>query len=273
MADLLLDTIASEITRQSVDASYHAPRPTLADPHASARRAVRVACAALPAGDPPDGPELVALYASVYGQIGHLTKPEMLELLTAEERLAHLSLSELKKAHSKAAKSGKLPPLASATDTSGVGVGFVEADPGSRDTSDSGRDTQLAVAGAPPSAPESSLVAHVQRAFRTFERTVGATSKEVARAQVDVMNAEIAAALARMHIEPSPKNFVLGRKAYSLAAVEATTTGTVSDDVVYWYMAVMYAANPTELASFETPTPTDMASVRARIVRDRARPV
>ena len=29
------------------------------------------------------------------------------------------------------------------------------------------------------------------------------------------MNAEIAAALARMHIEPSPKNFVFGRKAYA----------------------------------------------------------
>ena len=40
--------------------------------------------------------------------------------------------------------------------------------------------------------------------------------------------------------------------------------------MVYWHMACMLAANPTELADFAAPTPADIAKVRALILREHA---
>ena len=50
---------------------------------------------------------------------------------------------------------------------------------------------------------------------------------------------------------------------------EEAQKGTVSDDMVYFYMAVMYANNPDELASLrEAPPAAEVAKVRAMILRE-----
>jgi len=169
------------------------------------------------------------------------------------------------------------PPTASRSEGSADPLFGISRDdeaglPGSRDTSDSGRDTidssLLNEHGeAPPCCP---LVAHVARAFLNFEKTVGATKAEIAKASRNAMDARTHVSLKAMHVEPTPKNFVLGSKAYKLMIKDAQTKGAVLDDMVYWKMAHMYAADPVALRSFAMPTAEDMGKVRALILNEYA---
>ena len=95
---------------------------------------------------------------------------------------------------------------------------------------------------------------------------MGATKSEIKKAGANNMDAQIRSGLERMSIQPSTENYVLGSKAFKLMQQEAKR-GRVSEDMVYWYMATMYALNPTDLASFANPTPEEVAKVRALILR------
>ena len=81
-------------------------------------------------------------------------------------------------------------------------------------------------------------------------------------------------ALKAMSVDPTARNYLLGTKALRLVEEEAKTKGVVSDDMVYWYMAVMYAEDQKlgraerMLADFETPSARDVEKVRGHILRE-----
>ena len=80
-------------------------------------------------------------------------------------------------------------------------------------------------------------------------------------------------ALNAMSVDPTARNYLLGTKALRLVEEEAKTKGVVSDDMVYWYMAGMYAEDQKlgrarMLADFETPSARDVEKVRGHILRE-----
>jgi hypothetical protein len=115
------------------------------------------------------------------------------------------------------------------------------------------------------------LKEHVQKAFVTFAKTVGATAKEIKKAGATEMDAKTRAALEQIGIPASAKNYVLAKKARKLMIAEARR-GQVRTDMVYWYMALTYALDPIEWASFANPTPEDYAMVEATILREHGLP-
>ena len=75
-------------------------------------------------------------------------------------------------------------------------------------------------------------------------------------------------------VDPTARNYALGTKALRLVEEDAKKKGVVSDDRVYWYMAVMYAEDQKlrradrMLTDFETPSARDVEKVRAHILRE-----
>jgi hypothetical protein len=189
--------------------------------------------------------------------------------LVLEPALRHLTLADVKKANSKALKGGLLTaPGASADARGGAG----EDGGSSRCTSASGASTHEARAADVP-RQLSRLEHHVQQAFRNFEKTVGATEAECKKygARLD---AKTLVALKAMSVDTTARNYALGTKALRLVEEEAKKKGVVSDDMVYWYMAVMYAEDQKlhcadrMLTDFETPSARDVEKVRAHILRE-----
>ena len=131
----------------------------------------------------------------------------------------------------------------------------------------SDRDTEHA-ASLPTLTP---LKEHVQKAFATFAKTVGATKKEIKKAGEIKMDTKTRAALEQIGIPASAENYVLAKKARKLMIAEAGR-GQVRTDTVYWYMAMTYALDPIEWASFANPTPEDCAMVEATILREHGPP-
>ena len=107
---------------------------------------------------------------------------------------------------------------------------------------------------------------HVQQAFIRFKKTVGANRNEIMKAGKNKMDTRCRAALVTMSIAPTAENYVLAMKARKLVEKEAKK-GLVADDMLYWYMAHMYAYDPTEMASLANPTPEDCDAVRVQILQ------
>jgi len=221
-------------------------------------------------GAPPSEAELVALYARARAASpAGLSIGEVHAALVLEPALRHLTLADVKKANSKALKGGLLTaPGASADARGGAG----EDGGSSRGTSASGASTHEDRAADVPRRL-SRLEDHVQQAFRNFEKTVGATQAECKKygARLD---AKTLVALKAMSVDTTARNYALGTKAFRLVEEEAKKKGVVSDDMVYWYMAVMYAEDQKlrradrMLTDFETPSARDVEKVRAHILRE-----
>ena len=152
-----------------------------------------------------------------------LSTREVHAALVLEPALRHLTLADIKKAHSKALKGGLLPaPGASADARGGAGEGRGS----SRGTSASGASTHEAEAADVP-RPLTRLELHVQQAFRNFERTVGATEAEC-RKYGARMDATTLVALKAMSVDPTARNYALSTKALRLLEREAKEKGVVS---------------------------------------------
>ena len=106
----------------------------------------------------------------------------------------------------------------------------------------------------------------MQQAFVTFKATVGASKTEIKKAGQKEMDASVRAALVAMSIAPTSENYVLAMKARKLVEKEAKK-GLVADDMLYWYMAHMYAHNPIEMASLANPTPADCEAMEVLILQ------
>ena len=76
------------------------------------------------------------------------------------------------------------------------------------------------------------------------------------------MDASVRAAQEQMSTPPTADNYVLGKKVCKPIELEAKK-GKVADDMLYWYMAVMYALNPTELLFFANSMSAECNKVRA----------
>ena len=238
-------------------------------PPARRRRVGRAALAWPSGGAPPSEAELVALYARVRAASpAGLSIREVHAALVLEPALRHLTLADVKKANSKALKGGLLTaPGASADARGGAGEGGGS----NRGTAASGASTHEAEAADVPRRL-SRLEHHVQQAFRNFERTVGATEAEC-RKYGARMDATTLVALKAMSVDPTARNYALGTKALRLLEQEAKEKGVVSDDMVYWYMAGMYAEDQKlgrarMLADFETPSARDVERVRGLILAE-----
>ena len=139
----------------------------------------------------------------------------------------------------------------------------------SHGTSASGASTREAACAA---RPRTRIEDHVQEALRSIERAVGAPSDDECSLYGAQMNADTLIALKAMGIEPTARNYALAFKADQLIRFEATEKGTISDYLVYWYMACMYAEDQKpdgahDLASFATPSARDVQKVRALILK------
>ena len=216
-------------------------------------------------GAPPSEAELVTLYARVRAASpAGLSIREVHAALVLEPALRHLTLADVKKANSKALKGGLLTAPGASADAHGGGGS-------NRGTSASGASTHEAEAADVP-RPLTRLELHVQQAFRNFERTVGATEAEC-RKYGARMDATTLVALKAMSVDPTARNYALGTKALRLLEQEAKEKGVVSDDMVYWYMAGMYAEDQKlgrarMLADFETPSARDVERVRGLILAE-----
>ena len=181
------------------------------------------------------------------------------------EQPAFIEVREPTSPSSPSAAPAKLPaPSASQVeDTASEGPSSRGSDDGHSDSAKSGRSTQDAAQEVPRLTH---LKEHVQQAFSRFKRTVGASPAEIKKAGKDKMDARIRAALDKMSIAPTAENYVLAMKARRLIEKEAKK-GLVADDMVYWYMAQMYAYEPTKMACLANPTPEDCDAVRAQILQ------
>ena len=122
---------------------------------------------------------------------------------------------------------------------------------------------------APAEGPLTHLKERVEKAFGEFEKTLGVTAdeREMYSAQMEI---ETLITLKAMNIIPTPHNYTLGFKATRQLRLEATEKGTVSDELVYWYMAGLYAQDQKpggehKLADFVNPNAEHVAKVRALI--------